>query len=315
MGAMLQARHLTAADFGGSALEGCNEYLNKTRPDVIEDVHRAYLAAGSDIIETNSFGGTSLVLAEYDVPNEATDLNRRAAQLARKVAEEFSTTAKPRFVAGSIGRTTKAITVTGGVTFPELVSYFHDQAKALVEGGADILLAETSQDTRNVKAALLGIERLGRALGYKNSDHGLRRHRTHGRHARRVERRDLPRLYLPRRSPLHRPQPRHRPRIHDGPHPKPLRNGFHAHLGYPNAGLPSEEGKYLETPQSLAEQLERFARNGWRNIVGGCCGATDRRIAAIVQMVEGKKPRRLRRARSRGGLKKAERGRRRLTTS
>src|ERR1043165_3127305 len=108
MGTMLQARHLTAADFGGPALEGCNEYLVKTRPDVIEDIHRAYLKAGSDIIETNSFGGTALVLGEYHASNEAYGLNFRAAQLARKAADEFSTNGKPRFVAGSIGPTTKA---------------------------------------------------------------------------------------------------------------------------------------------------------------------------------------------------------------
>ncbi len=291
MGTMLQARHLTAEDFGGAALEGCNEYLNKTRPDVIEDIHRAYLAAGSDIIETNSFGGTALVLAEYDVANEAAGLNFRAAQLARKAADEFSTTAKPRFVAGSIGPTTKAITVTGGVTFPELVSNFHDQAKALVEGGADILLIETSQDTRNVKAALLAIERLSRELGYKipimvsgtiepmgtmlagqNAEAFLAS----------ISHADLLSVGL---------------NCATGPefmtdHIRSLSEMASTRIScYPNAGLPNEEGKYLETPQSLAEQLERFARNGWLNIVGGCCGTTDKHIAAIAQMVEGKKPR------------------------
>jgi len=293
MGTMLQARHLSAADFGGAALEGCNEYLNKTRPDVIEDIHRAYLSAGSDIIETNSFGGTALVLAEYDAASEAADLNFRAAQLARKAADEFSTAGKPRFVAGSIGPTTKAITVTGGVTFPDLVSYFHDQAKALVEGGADILLVETSQDTRNVKAALLGIGRLGHALGYKiptmvsgtiepmgtmlagqNAEAFLAS----------ISHADLLSVGL---------------NCATGPefmtdHIRSLSEMASTRIScYPNAGLPNDEGKYLETPQSLAEQLERFARNGWLNIVGGCCGTTDKHIAAITQMVEGKKPREL----------------------
>src|SRR5947209_14287173 len=102
MGTMLQARHLTAADFGGAALEGCNEYLVKSRPDVVSDIHRAYLAAGSDIIETNTFGSTPLVLAEYNLQEQAYDLTFRAAQLARKAADDFSTPEKPRFVAGSM---------------------------------------------------------------------------------------------------------------------------------------------------------------------------------------------------------------------
>ena len=117
MGTMLQQRHLTAADFGGPELEGCNEILVKTRPDVLLDIHREYLAAGADIIETDSFGSTSIVLAEYGLQDQTSELNRLAAALARQAADEFSTPERPRFVAGSIGPTTKAITVTGGVTF------------------------------------------------------------------------------------------------------------------------------------------------------------------------------------------------------
>src|SRR6202167_4373283 len=142
MGTMLQDRNLTAEDFGGLSLEGCNEYLVKTRPDVIGDIHRAYLRAGSDIIETNTFGGTALVLAGYHVEAEAYFLNKRAAELARAAADEFSTPEKPRFVAGSIGPTTKAISVTGGITFSELRKNFYDQARGLVEGGSDLLLFE-----------------------------------------------------------------------------------------------------------------------------------------------------------------------------
>src|SRR5581483_10761311 len=118
MGTMLQQRHLTADDFGGPALEGCNEHLVRTRPDVVLDIHRAYLEAGADIISTNSFGGTRLVLAEYGLGNDAKALNTEAAGLARRAAIEFSTSARPRFVAGAMGPTTKAISVTGGVTFP-----------------------------------------------------------------------------------------------------------------------------------------------------------------------------------------------------
>src|SRR6201988_4803482 len=133
MGTMLQQRHLTAADFGGAALEGCNENLVRTRPDVVLDIHRKYYQAGSDIVETNTFGGTPIVMAEYDLAADAHELNRRAAELARQAADEFSTPAKPRFVAGSMGPTTKAITVTGGVTFEQLGEAYYVQAKALVE--------------------------------------------------------------------------------------------------------------------------------------------------------------------------------------
>src|ERR1700676_3425372 len=157
MGTMLQQCNLSAADFGGAALEGCNENLVRTRPDVVLDIHRKYFAAGADIVETNSFGGASIVLAEYGLAKDSAELNRRAAELARQAADEFSTSAKPRFVAGSVGPTTKAITVTGGVTFEELRDAYYVQAKGLVEGDVDLLLVETCQDTRNIKAALLAI--------------------------------------------------------------------------------------------------------------------------------------------------------------
>src|SRR5713101_7847989 len=157
MGTMLQQRNLTAADFGGAALEGCNENLVKTRPDVVLDIHREYFHAGADIVETNSFGGTRVVLAEYHLQDQAYDLNYTAAKLARQAADECSTSTKPRWVLGSMGPTTKAITVTGGITFRQLEEGYYDQARALVDGGADILVLETCQDTRNVKAGLLAI--------------------------------------------------------------------------------------------------------------------------------------------------------------
>src|SRR5580698_9446657 len=143
MGTMLQQVDLKAEDFGGPQLEGCNENLVVTRPDVVLSIHRKYLDAGSDIIETNSFGGTPIVLAEYGLGEHAFEMNRRAAALAREAADEFSTSAKPRFVAGSMGPTTKAISVTGGITFEQLRNNFLDQARGLIDGGADILLLET----------------------------------------------------------------------------------------------------------------------------------------------------------------------------
>src|SRR5229473_2993531 len=149
MGTMLQQRQLSAEDFGGAALEGCNENLVRTRLDVVLDIHRKYFQAGSDIVETNSFGGAPIVLAEYGLAADALLLIRRAAELARQAADEISTSAKPRFVAGSMGPTTKAITVTGGVTFEELRDAYYVHAKGLVEGGA----------------ALLAIQRLSQEIG------------------------------------------------------------------------------------------------------------------------------------------------------
>ena len=291
MGTMLQDRNLTAADFGGASLEGCNEYLVKTRPDVIGDIHRAYLNAGSDIVETNSFGGTAIVLAEYGVSDEAYELNFRAAQLARKAADDLSTPDKPRFVAGSIGPTTKMISLTGGITFSELEQNFHDQAKALVDGGADILLIETAPDTRNIKAAIVGIQRLARETGVKvpimvsgtieamgtmlagQSAEALLASVSHA---------DIMSIGL---------------NCATGPefmtdHVRSLSDMASVPVScYPNAGLPDEHGHYLETPELLTAQLERFIKNGWINIIGGCCGTTDKHIAAIAKMVEGKQPR------------------------
>src|SRR5690606_29294252 len=166
MGTALQAKGLSASDFGGEAFEGCNEHLNLTRPDVIEEIHRGYLEAGADIIETNTFGSTSIVLREYPPLHEkAAEITREGARIARRVADAYSTPGRPRFVAGSMGPTTKAISVTGGVTFEELEEAYFEQARALIEGGVDYLLIETAQDTRNVKAALLGCWRAQEATG------------------------------------------------------------------------------------------------------------------------------------------------------
>ena len=293
MGTMLQQRDLTAADFGGAALEGCNEVLVRTRPDVVLDIHRAYFAAGADIVETNSFGGTPLVLAEYGLDAEAQELNKKAAELARAAAGEFHTTAKPRFVAGSMGPTTKAITVTGGVTFEGLRENYYVQAKGLLEGGADLLLVETCQDTRNIKAALLAIEKLSQEIG---SQVPVIVSVTIEPMGTMLAGQTVEAMWASLR------------------HAKPLAFGMNCATGpefmtdhirtlsastgefvscYPNAGLPDEEGKYLETPTSLAAQLEKFVDHGWLNLVGGCCGTTEKHIAAIAQMVAGKKPRAL----------------------
>ncbi|MEK7815156.1 MAG: homocysteine S-methyltransferase family protein, partial [Chloroflexota bacterium] len=165
MGTAIQDRRLGPEDFGGAEYEGCNEYLVLTRPDVIADIHQGFLDAGADILETDTFGATSVVLAEYNLAHLARRINKEAAQLARRLADAASTPAKPRFVAGSMGPTTKTISVTGGITFDQLAAAYHQQAAGLMEGGADVLLLETSQDTLNVKAGLEGIDRAFAELG------------------------------------------------------------------------------------------------------------------------------------------------------
>ena len=291
MGTAIQARNLTAGDFGGVHLEGCNENLVLTRPDVILDIHRGYLEVGADIIETNTFGGTSIVLAEYGLQDQVHELNETAARLAKQAATELSTTNKPRFVAGSMGPTTKAISVTGGVTFDQLINNFHDQAAGLVAGGADLLIVETQQDTRNVKGALIGIWRLFDEIGFKvplmvsgtiEAMGTMLAGQTVEAFATSMMHADLLSLGL---------------NCATGPEFMTDRIRSLSELAetrvscIPNAGLPNEDGIYLETPESMATTLERFVDHGWINLVGGCCGTTPPHIRALAQMIDGKRPR------------------------
>ncbi|TMA69110.1 MAG: methionine synthase, partial [Deltaproteobacteria bacterium] len=146
-GTYLQGRDLGPADFGGEAYEGCNEHLVLTRPDVVREMHEGYLAAGADIVETNTFGGTRIPLAEYGLADKVREINATAARLAREACAKFETPDRPRFVAGSMGPGTKTISVTGGITFDEVAAAFAEQTVGLVEGGADVLFLETQQDT------------------------------------------------------------------------------------------------------------------------------------------------------------------------
>jgi 5-methyltetrahydrofolate--homocysteine methyltransferase len=292
MGTMLQQRNLTAADFGGPALEGCNESLNRTRPDVVLGIHRAYLAAGSDAIETNTFNCDRISLHDYGLQNDVAALNTAAAKLARQAADEFWTPAKPRFVIGSMGPTTKSISVVGGVTFPELVEVYYERAKGLLDGGVDILVAETCNDTRAVKAALVAIERLRAERGTPvptmvsgtiETIGTMLAGQTADAFCASVLGADLLSIGL---------------NCGTGPefmtdHLRTISEMAPTRVScYPNAGLP-EEGEYRETPTTVAAHLERFIANGWLNMVGGCCGTTDAHIRAIAQMVEGKRPRRI----------------------
>jgi len=292
MGTMLQQRNLTAEDFGGAALEGCNENLVRTRPDVVLDIHRKYFDAGSDIVETNSFNGTKSDLVDYGIADDSYELMRQAAQLARKAADEYSTPQRPRFVAGSMGPTRKAITVTGGITFPHLSQDYYDLAKPLIDGGSDLLIVETCQDTRNIKAALLAIQRLSKEIGAQVP---LIISVTIESMGSMLAGQTIEAMWASLR------------------YAKPLAFGMNCATGpefmtdhmrtlsqltsefvscYPNAGLPNPEtSEYGETPTSLAAQLEKFVDHGWLNIVGGCCGTTEQHIRALAQMAEGKKPR------------------------
>ncbi len=293
MGTMLQAHHPTAADYGGADLEGCNEHLCHTHPEWVLGVHRAYLDAGADIVETNSFQGSSIVLARFGLEGKSHELNLTAARLARQAADEFSTPSKPRFVAGALGPTTKSITLRGDVTFGQLRDSYSVQARALVEGGVDLLLIETAVDTRNVKAGLLAIRTLERDLGIRIP---LMISATIGRSGTMLAGQTVEAFYA---SVSHGDLLSIGLNCATGPdlmsdHIRTLAQLATTRIScHPNAGLPNEEGQYPETPDSLARQLDTFVRHGWLNIVGGCCGTTPAHIRALAQMADGRPPHRV----------------------
>ncbi len=291
MGALLQKR-LTVADYGGPQFENCNENVLRTRPEAVLEIHRAYLEAGADIVETNTFNGTRVSLAEFGLEDLVHEINVTAARLARQAAAEFSTAAKPRFVAGSMGPTTKSITVSGGITFSQLRDDYYAQARALMEGGVDILLLETCNDTRAVKAALLAVERLAQELGFEiplmvsgtiEPTGTMLAGQTADAFWVSVAHADLLSVGL---------------NCGTGPefmtdHLRTLHELAHTCVScYPNAGLPNEHLEYNETPESVAAQLEKFVRHGWLNVVGGCCGTTPEHIRRIAEMAANYRPRR-----------------------
>ncbi len=291
-GTAMQDANLTAEDFGGDDLEGCNELLCATRPDVVEGVHHAYLAAGADVVETNSFGATPLVLAEYGVADRAFELNRLAAEIARLACARHSTSERLRFVCGSMGPTTKAISVTGGITFTDLIDHFRVQALGLMAGGADYLLLETCQDSRNIKAGLLACEEAFERAGWRLPVAVSATIEATGTmlagqdaEALAVSFAHAELLYLGLNCAT-------------GPdlmrdHVRTLAELVRTRVAcVPNAGLPNEDGLYTEGPEEVAAVLSRFAEAGWLNLVGGCCGTTAAHVAALVDGVRGVKPRR-----------------------
>ena len=288
MGTAIQNKNLGPDDFGGEEYEGCNEYLIITKPDVIEDIHRSYLQAGADIIETNTFGGTPVVLAEYNLAHEARRINKDGAALALKAAVAESAPEKPRFVAGSMGPTTKTISVTGGITFEELANDYHIQAAGLIEGGVDLLLLETSQDTLNVKAGLEGIDRAFAELG---TEVPVAVQGTVEPMGTLLAGQDAEAFYT---SLAHRDLLWIGINCATGPsfmtdHIRTLAALSKFPVAcLPNAGMPDEDGNYNETPEGMAETVGRFAESGWVNIVGGCCGTVSEHIKLLAEMAEGK---------------------------
>jgi 5-methyltetrahydrofolate--homocysteine methyltransferase len=292
-GTWFQGQDLTAEDFGGEEYEGCNEHLVLTRPDVVRRLHAAYFEAGADMVETDTFGSTPLVLAEYGLASKAFEISKRAAELAREVAARFTTKGSLRFVAGSMGPTTKAITVTGGVSFDELVGHFRTQAAGLLAGGADVLLLETTQDTRNLKAGLIGV---AEAFGQVGWSVPIMVSVTIEPMGTMLAGQAIDALYA---SIMHAPLLSVGLNCATGPefmtdHIRTL-SGLAKTLTscYPNAGLPDSDGKYPETPERISTQLARFLEQGWVNIVGGCCGTTPAHIEAIAKVAERAVPRRV----------------------
>ena len=291
-GTWIQGQDLTASDFGGEELEGCNENLVRTRPDVIERMHGDYFSAGADMVETDTFGATPLVLAEYGLADRAIEINRRAAEIARAAAAKHSTASRLRFVAGSMGPTTKAITVTGGATFDEMIAHYRTQSIGLLTGGADVLLMETAQDTRNLKAGLIGIEQAFAEVGWRVPVMASVTIEPMGTM---LAGQAIDALFA---SIQHAPLLSMGLNCATGPefmtdHIRTLSSLAKTFVScYPNGGLPDADGKYSETPEMIAAHLGRFIEEGWVNIVGGCCGTTPSHIRAIAQKAEGRKPRR-----------------------
>ncbi len=285
MGTMLQRAGLTVDDFAGK--DGCNEILCETRPKAVADVHAAYFAAGADIVETNSFGSTSLVLAEYGIADRAYDLSRLSAQIARQVADSYSTTDWPRFVAGSVGPTTKLVTL-GHVSWDDLFASYATQMRGLIDGGADFLLIETAQDLLGVKCAVLAARRAMEESGREVPIFTQLTIETTGTMLVGTDvTAALPALEAiePDGIGLN---------CATGPDLMQEHVRFFGQNAsrfvsvQPNAGLPRNEGgvaTYDLKPEMLADFQERFVREFGVSLVGGCCGTTPAHIAAVAKRV------------------------------
>ncbi|NDG00243.1 MAG: methionine synthase, partial [Synechococcaceae bacterium WBB_32_011] len=291
-GTSLQQMELTAADFGGSALEGCNEILVRTRPDVVRAVHKQFLAAGCDVIETNTFGSTSLVLAEYNLENEAFELNRQAALLAREMADEYTTDQHPRYVAGSMGPTTKLPSL-GHVSFDEMKACFTEQALGLLAGNIDLFIIETCQDVLQIKAALTGVEEAFSQTGERRPLMVSVTMETTGTM---LVGSDIAAVVA-----ILEPFPIDILGLNCATGPEQMKE----HMRYlsscspfvvsciPNAGLPENIGgvaHYRLTPIEMKMALHHFIEDLGIQVIGGCCGTTPAHISALVEVARELKP-------------------------
>lgn len=312
MGTMIQRYKLDEADYRGERfkdwhkdVKGNNDLLSITRPDIIEAIHKAYLDAGADIIETNTFSSTTIAQADYDMQPVAYEMNIAAAQCARRAADAYTAAdpSKPRFVAGAIGPLNKTLSLSPdvnnpgyrAVTFDEVAMAYYEQVKALVEGGVDMLLIETIFDTLNAKGAIYAAKKFFRETGNPELPIMISGTITDAS-GRTLSGQTLEAFYV---SVMHA---------------KPLSVGLNCALGaremrshieelsniascytsaYPNAGLPNAMGEYDEQPEETAHFIEEWAKDGFVNIVGGCCGTTPDHIKHIAEHVKRITPRAL----------------------
>ena len=287
-GTSLQQMNLSAEDFGGAALEGCNENLVFTRPDAVQAVHRQFLDAGCDVIETDTFGAASTVLAEYNLEDQAFAINKRAAELAREVADAYSTPDKPRFVAGSMGPTTKLPTL-GHIGFDELRDAFAEQAEGLIAGDVDLFIVETCQDVLQIKAALQGIEQAFRRTGQRRPLMVSVTMETTGTM---LVGSDIAAVVA-----ILEPFPIDVLGLNCATGPEQMKE----HVRYlsehcpfvvsciPNAGLPENIGgvaHYRLTPTEMKMQLMHFVEDLGVQVIGGCCGTTPAHIAALAELAQ-----------------------------
>jgi 5-methyltetrahydrofolate--homocysteine methyltransferase len=290
MGTQIQDRQLSLADYWDK--EGCSEVLVLSRPDVIRDIHRDYLRAGADVVETNTFGATSIVLGEYDLQDKVAEINKAAVKLAKEACAEFSTADRPRFVAGSVGPTTKLPSL-GHISFDAMTSSYREQIVALVEGGADVILIETSQDLLQAKAALAATfdafthtgKRLPVQMQVTLEATGTMLLGTEiGAALTALEPYDVDIIGLNCATGPREMNDAVRYLGHNSP----------KHISVlPNAGLPQNVGghaHYTLTPEELAEYHRKFITEYGVSVVGGCCGTTPKHISAVAKEVAGLKP-------------------------
>lgn len=309
MGTMLQRYQFTEEDYRGARfkdyptpLKGNNDLLSLTQPKAIETIHRQYFEAGADIVETNTFSGTTIAMADYGMENLVEELNYESAKIAKKVALEFTLKEpkKPRFVAGSIGPTNKTASMSPevndpgyrAITFEALRKAYKQQAEALIKGGCDILLVETVFDTLNAKAALFAIEQLKEELAIHIpvmlsgtiTDASGRTLSGQTAEAFLISVSHIPLLSVGFNCALGAKLLQ--PHLEAIAHKTPFAISAH-----PNAGLPNAFGAYDETPEEMAAQIKNYLDKNLINIIGGCCGTTPAHIKAIAKLAKNFTPR------------------------